>query len=64
MRARHAKSFAEYAGLLDTDPVEYDRLVDTLTINVSKFFRNPETFACMASKVLPDLWSSRSPIRC
>lgn len=62
MRARHAKSFAEYAGLLDTDPVEYDRLVDTLTINVSKFFRNPETFACMASKVLPDLWSSRSPI--
>ena len=62
MRARNAKSFAEYAGLLDTDPVEYDRLVETLTINVSKFFRNPETFACMASKVLPDLWSSRSPI--
>ena len=62
MRARNAKSFAEYAGLLDTDSAEYDRLVEALTINVSKFFRNPETFACMASKVLPDLWSSRSPI--
>jgi chemotaxis protein methyltransferase CheR len=62
MRARSAKTFAEYAGLLDTDPAEYDRLVDTLTINVSKFFRNAETFACIASKVLPDLWSSRSPI--
>jgi chemotaxis methyl-accepting protein methylase len=62
MRARGVKSFGEFAALLDTDHAEYDRLVETLTINVSKFFRNPETFACMASKVLPELWSSRSPI--
>ena len=57
-----AGSFAEYAGVLDTDPIEYDRLVDTLTINVSKFFRNPETFACIATKVMPELWSSKSPL--
>jgi chemotaxis methyl-accepting protein methylase len=62
MRARGAKSFADYAGILDTDSVEYDRLVETLTINVSKFFRNPETFACLAAKVLPELWDSKSPI--
>ena len=62
MRARGAASFADYAGVLDTDPVEYDRLVDTLTINVSKFFRNPETFACIAAKVLPELWIARSPL--
>jgi chemotaxis protein methyltransferase CheR len=62
MRARGAASFADYAGVLDTDPVEYDRLVDTLTINVSKFFRNPETFACVAAKVLPELWSAKSPL--
>jgi chemotaxis protein methyltransferase CheR len=62
MRAKGAKTYADYAGILDTDPVEYDHLVETLTINVSKFFRNPETFACISTKVLPELWASRSPI--
>jgi chemotaxis protein methyltransferase CheR len=62
MRARDAASFAAYAGILDTDAVEYQRLVDTLTINVSKFFRNPETFACIATRVLPDMWASKSPL--
>ena len=61
MRARNAQSFADYAGMLDIDPIEYDRLIETLTINVSKFFRNPETFACIATKVLPELWASSSP---
>ena len=62
MRAKNAKTYADYAGVLDTDPVEYDKLIETLTINVSKFFRNPETFACVAARVLPDLWASKSPI--
>jgi chemotaxis methyl-accepting protein methylase len=62
MRARGATSFAHYAGILDTDQKEYDRLIDALTINVSKFFRNPETFACIATKVLPELWSVPSPL--
>jgi len=62
MRAKGAHTFADYAGILDTDPVEYERLVETLTINVSKFFRNPETFACIATKVLPELWVSKSPL--
>lgn len=62
MRAKGASSFADYAGVLDTDAVEYDRLVETLTINVSKFFRNPETFACIATKVMPELWNTKSPL--
>ncbi len=62
MRARGATSYAQYAGILDTDEKEYDRLVDALTINVSKFFRNPETFACIAAKVVPDLWAVASPL--
>ena len=61
MRAKNAHTYADYAGVLDTDPVEYDKLVETLTINVSKFFRNPVTFACIATKVLPELWTSKSP---
>lgn len=62
MRAKGAHTYAEYAGILDTDAVEYDKLVETLTINVSKFFRNPETFACIAAKVIPELWTSTSPL--
>ena len=62
MRAKGARTFADYAGILDTDPVEFARLVETRTINVSKFFRNPETFACLATKVLPELWASKSPM--
>ena len=62
MRAKGAHTYAEYAGILDTDPVEYEKLVETLTINVSKFFRNPETFACIATRALPELWNSKSPL--
>jgi chemotaxis protein methyltransferase CheR len=62
MRARSAATYADYAGILDTDSVEYDRLVQTLTINVTKFFRNPETFACIATRVVPELWQTRSPL--
>lgn len=62
MRTRGAQTFAEYAGILDTDSIEYDRLVEALTINVSKFFRNPETFACLATRVIPELWQSKAPL--
>jgi chemotaxis protein methyltransferase CheR len=62
MRARSAASFADYAGILDTDANEYDRLIQTLTINVTRFFRNPEAFACVADKVIPELWLSKSPL--
>ena len=62
MRARSAATYADYAGILDTDSAEYDRLIQTLTINVTKFFRNPETFACIATRVIPELWQTRSPL--
>ncbi|HVF38318.1 MAG TPA: protein-glutamate O-methyltransferase CheR [Gemmatimonadaceae bacterium] len=58
MRANGATSFAEFARIIDNDPREYDKLISTLTINVTKFFRNPETFACVASKVIPQLWET------
>ncbi len=62
MRLKGAATFEEYGFLLDDDPNEYDRLIATLTINVSKFFRNPETFASIATKVIPDLAASAGPV--
>src|SRR5260221_7766995 len=61
MRLKGAATFEEYGFLLDDDANEYDRLIATLTINVSKFFRNPETFASVATKVIPDLAASGGP---
>jgi chemotaxis protein methyltransferase CheR len=62
MRVKGAVSFREYGKILDADPLEYDRLIATLTINVSKFFRNPETYASIAAKVLPEICGHAAPV--
>lgn len=61
MRARGLERLDEYAALLDSDPSEYDRLLRVLTISVSKFFRNPETWAVIRETILPDLLGRSEP---
>ena len=64
MRARGVHVFSDYAALLDRDAAEYERLIDTLTINVTKLFRNWSTFDAMARLVVPILWEGATrPIR-
>jgi chemotaxis protein methyltransferase CheR len=63
MRARGERTFAEYSALLDHDPDEYDHLLDTLTINVTKLFRNAETWAAVEELVFPRLFEGREPVR-
>lgn len=58
LRARGIPNYMEYAQLLDSDPREYDKLLDTLTINVTKLFRNWESYDALARLVVPALWSS------
>jgi chemotaxis methyl-accepting protein methylase len=62
MRARGAADFGHYSTILDQDPEEYKRLLHTLTINVSKFFRNAETWTVIRDSVLPDLLGRRGPL--
>jgi chemotaxis protein methyltransferase CheR len=57
MRARGTETYSAYSRLLDTDRDEYERLLDALTVNVTKFFRNSSTYAVIAGHVVPDLWS-------
>jgi len=65
MRARGVTSYADYGRLLERDASEYERLLDTLTINVSKFYRNRETWDLLAGRVLPMLWADRrGRLRC
>ncbi len=60
MRARGVHTYGDYARILDHDSAEYDRLLDTLTINVTKLFRNWDVYAAMAANVIPALWEQPS----
>ena len=64
MRARGVHTYAAYADVLRRDAAEYDRLLDALTINVTKFFRNRETWDVLAAAFLPALWAERGGVRC
>lgn len=61
MRARGVHTYDDYGRLLDGDACEYERLVDALTINVTKLYRNPETWAALAHDVVPALWAPDAP---
>lgn len=61
MRARGANDFESYSRILDADPDEAERLIDTLTINVTRIYRNPDTWDAVAARVLPALWKSTAP---
>lgn len=55
MRARGIHNHSDYSALLERDPDEFAALLDTVTINVSKFFRNAGTWVLLRDRVLPDL---------
>ena len=57
MRARGVHTYEDYARVLDRDAMEYERLIDALTINVTRLFRNQEVFAALAAKVIPEIWA-------
>ena len=58
MRARGVHSYRDYARVLDIDSGEYDRLLDALTINVTKLFRNASVYESLAEHVVPVLWNA------
>jgi len=58
MRACGVHTYSEYQQLLDRNPAEYERLRDALTINVTRFFRNVETWERLSAGFLPDLWEA------
>jgi chemotaxis protein methyltransferase CheR len=57
MRAVGCATAEEYADLLLLDKSETDALIKALTINFSRFFRNPATFDRLRDEVLPSLFS-------
>ena len=59
LRAIGANTYSEYMAVLKKNPSEYDRLFDTLTINVTDFFRDKSTYSIIEKEVIPELLSSK-----
>ncbi len=49
------ETVGSYLKRLETDPSEVEALYRDLLINVTSFFRDPETFEYLKSDVIPDL---------
>jgi chemotaxis protein methyltransferase CheR len=58
-----ANSIEEYIGLLKKDPVQKQKFLDFITINVSEFFRNPEIFSELKDKLKNELLKNSSSIK-
>jgi two-component system CheB/CheR fusion protein len=59
-------SYLEYMSFIDQHPGEYDKLFDTLFINVTEFFRDPEAWEELDRVVLRDIIARKKkgdPIR-
>jgi chemotaxis protein methyltransferase CheR len=57
MRAKGVHTYEDYARILDRDALEYERLLDALTINVTRLFRNRNVFDALAASVIPEIWA-------
>jgi chemotaxis protein methyltransferase CheR len=55
LRATGAHTYLDYMTVLKKDPTEYDRLFDTLTINVTNFFRDKSTYRVIEGTIIPEL---------
>jgi two-component system CheB/CheR fusion protein len=63
MDARALTSLGEYRDFLELEPEEFSRLFDSLLINVTGFFRDPQAWQALREEVLPDLLSAKSARR-
>jgi two-component system, chemotaxis family, CheB/CheR fusion protein len=49
----HVSTVADYIAFLDRHPSEHRALIDTILINVTRFFRDPEAWQVLRETVLP-----------
>ena len=58
MRACGVHTYADYQAVLDRSPAEYERLKDAITINVTRFYRNAETWNLLRDTLLQEICES------
>ncbi len=55
MRANHIDDYGDYQRYLIRNPEEYEILMNTITINVTQFFRDPSMYTYLGEYILPDI---------
>ncbi len=60
LRANRSHSYKDYTEVLLRNDTEMQKLKDTLTVNVTELFRNPETYEIFSKLVLPELIKSKA----
>jgi len=55
MRACGVKTYSDYQAVLDRIPAEYERLKDAITINVTRFYRNADTWNLMRGDLIREI---------
>ncbi len=56
-----ASSFSEYLEKVRQDPAEANALLNTVLINVTEFFRDPQAWECLREDMLPQLLGHLKP---
>ncbi len=55
LNTHNISSYKDYHSVLESNPAEYNRLVSTITIKISEFFRDPEVFGLLKELIPPSL---------
>ena len=63
MNARHIRSYQEYQDFLLNTKEEHEALKNALTINVTKFFRDPPVFETIRSDIISPLLRQKKRLR-
>lgn len=63
MQSQQYEDYGKYLNSLARNEEQLLRFLDKVTINVSEFFRNPEIFKILETKILPDLLRDRPKIK-
>jgi len=61
MRARGMATYDDYRALLERDAHEWDLLLDALTVNVTKLYRDAEAWNVLANTAIPAIWDLDQP---
>jgi len=59
LRALRLEKIHQYIDYLHENPNEFDKLMNVLTINVTKFFRNPSTFEAIRRTIIPEILKNK-----
>ena len=63
MNALNIQNYGVYKRLILTNTGEQEKLRNALTINVTKFFRDPEIFETVKRDIIPEILKKKQKIR-